>query len=356
MSAGGLLSQMVLGGAGNAAQGIGDKLRKDAELKRQQLLDSGRFNQEVEITGIQHNNAMVRQDDQQAHDEKMAGLNHDNEMKRQKGLLSIKASTSSRNELPAWQSQRISTLEKELSHINGIESNLIKAMGGTDELGNPSTLSPQQTQEWESLKRRKASLMGELESLTRNPNAPQQKQRPATLDENLLAQMLKQVPEGQERTFLAEFTSSGRFDDETINRVKSLLESRGTDKADVTASEDKPVPMLSPNEQPQGGMLAQDPATIIAKKEEREEIRANEVAEKRKVSRDKLNRFHEFNAKYRRSPDQFDRAKSEFISSLQKGELPARPVVDEMAIFYEELPDDLREQVDQLRAYYQRQN
>lgn len=93
MSAGGFIAQAVLGGTQSAAQGIGNKIREEAKLKRQQALEGTRTIETMKRQA--HESAMARGENEQRHGMTMEQENAQNQNAR--GRLRLADELDQRN-------------------------------------------------------------------------------------------------------------------------------------------------------------------------------------------------------------------------------------------------------------------
>lgn len=141
MSAGGLIAQALLGATGSAAQGVGERLRADAQLKRQKALDKARSQNSMVEQSHQSALAIGRDNLQRDHQtqENSRQRQHELEMAdkkygQQKGLMDYdlnakltlaKQKAEESGALSEWQTTNLDRINGDIDHLQTMERDLM---------------------------------------------------------------------------------------------------------------------------------------------------------------------------------------------------------------------------------------
>lgn len=156
MSVGGFLSQALLGGAAEVGTGIGNKIREDARLKRQQALEQTRTDNTMQVqlhqsaldTGrdnLQREHASAESERGREHDIAMRNLDHENDKDLVNYNLSAKLELARKEaeqtgSLSDWQNANLDRINSDISHLHQMERELTS--GRTGEFGEIGLVTP----------------------------------------------------------------------------------------------------------------------------------------------------------------------------------------------------------------------
>ena len=266
MSAG-LIAQAVLGGAKEVGQGIGDRIRADAQLKRQQALEDTRTSNQMQAQA--HGSALrIGEDNLQRehssgesardrkHQEKLAGMQH----KQSKDLLDYKLSgemalarekAKAEGKLSGDQEAYLERINGDIDHLQRMEREL--STGKTGEFGEFGIVTPENSGEKirEIRQRVKAREIAFNRILggTRgtDPSLP------------ILNQAATITDPAERQEFMADLKSSRVYSDDLAGAINEVwgAESKPAQSQGSQRTEQPAPPPAQPQSQPPGGLISQ---------------------------------------------------------------------------------------------------
>lgn len=265
MSAGGFIAQAMLGGTAGAAKGIGERLREEAKLKRQQALDDTRNQNAMQRDthksalnigeqNLQNEFAAGQAEETRRHQTTQAETEHD----RRKDLVDyrINAETeadkaSGKYEIDPRVKIQIDEVQGRLDHLRKLETNLRTkstdsfggAIGGSTEEGGLT---------WEEINARRNSATKELNKLLGISE-------PTPTDNSLLA-LAMQTPAEERGEFLDSLKNEKRASPQVVKAIETLFAS-DRQAAEQPQGQPQPTPQNQPQSQPEpkpeGGLMTQ---------------------------------------------------------------------------------------------------
>jgi hypothetical protein len=263
MSAGGLIAQAFLGGAESVGQGIGDRIRADANAKRKEvLLEKGteeankqaKFGAglKAEAAETQREFAAGESQKGRAHDIALAEMNKNDAMDLAKykygldlNLAQKKAAQS--GELTGWQTASLERINGDIDHLQGMESELMAPEA------NEFGVMPESTGAAEKLKTIRQRIKAKEISLNRVLG----NSKGFNAVDPILTEASNATDPADQADFMAAFRDSPQYDERIENEIMTVWDAQSEPSQQGSGPPPAPAPKPEPAPAPE---LAPEPA------------------------------------------------------------------------------------------------
>lgn len=284
MSAGGFIAQALLGGTEGAAQGIGNKIREEAKLKRQQALEGTRTENRMQEQAhgsalaigqqnLQNEYASGEAEKKREHDLALADKQHG----QQKDLADYKLTTEltlarekaeASGSLSDWQNANLDRINGSIDNLQKMERDLMTGKSDGMQIslmGEEGGPEPQNTSD------KLAVIRQRLKAEEIKFNRVLGNQRGVDTGMAVLSQAANVTGDEDKQEFLSDLRDSKSYSEDLERQVMQVWGSKDRPSQEVKASEpeqgaapnprpqsnEQQPPQQAQQQQPQGGMISQ---------------------------------------------------------------------------------------------------
>jgi hypothetical protein len=256
MSAGGLIAQAFLGGAERVGQGIGDRIRADANAKRKEvLLEKGteeankqaKFGAglKAEAAETQREFAAGESQKDRTHDIALAEMNQNDAMdlaKYKYGLeLNLEQKKAAQSgELTGWQTASLERVNGDIDHLQGMESELMAPEA------NEFGVMPESTGAAEKLKTIRQRIKAKEISLNRVLG----NSKGFNAVDPILTEASNATDPADQADFMAAFRDSPQYDERIENEIMTVWDAQSEPSQQGSGSPPAPAPKPEPAPEP----------------------------------------------------------------------------------------------------------
>lgn len=284
MSAGGFIAQALLGGTQGASQGIGNKIREEAKLKRQQTLEGTRTENQKGLQENQSELAAGREAEQRDYDSEQAKQRREHELAmadkqhgQRKDLADYKLNTElelardqaeKSGDLNDWQNANLDRINGSIDNLQKMERDL---MTGKSDGMQISLMGEEGGEEPQNTSDKLAVIRQRLKAEEIKFNRVLGNQKGVDAGMAVLTQAANVTGDEDKQEFLSEFKKSRAYSEDLEREVMAVWDSKDKPSQEVEAPEASSRPgedtvlapdpqggnQQAPQDQPQGGMISQ---------------------------------------------------------------------------------------------------